>query len=32
VDDAFINVEGAMKTGLKGLYLPQGLFITDIRW
>jgi len=32
VDDAFINVEGAIKTGLKGLYLPPGLFITDIRW
>jgi glucose-1-phosphatase len=32
VDDAFINVEGAIKAGLKGLYLPPGLFITDIRW
>jgi HAD superfamily hydrolase (TIGR01509 family) len=32
VDDAFINVEGALKTGLKGLYLPAGFFITDIRW
>lgn len=32
VDDAIINVEAAMKTGLKGLYLPPGLFITDIRW
>jgi glucose-1-phosphatase len=32
VDDAFINVEGAIKTGLKGLYLPPGFFITDIRW
>jgi len=32
VDDAFINVEGALKTGLKGLYLPPGFFITDIRW
>ena len=32
VDDAFINVEGAIKTGLKGLYLPPGLFITDIKW
>ena len=30
VDDAFINVEGAIKTGLKGLYLPPGFFITDI--
>ena len=32
VDDAFINVEGALKTGLKGLYLPAGFYITDIRW
>jgi glucose-1-phosphatase len=32
VDDAFINVEGALKTGLKGLYMPPGFFITDIRW
>ena len=32
VDDALINVEGAIKVGLKGLYLPQGIFITDIRW
>jgi glucose-1-phosphatase len=32
VDDALINVEGAIKAGLKGLYLPPGIFITDIRW
>jgi len=32
VDDALMNVEGAIKAGLKGLYLPQGIFITDIRW
>jgi glucose-1-phosphatase len=32
VDDAFINVEGAIKTGLKGLYLPPGFYITDILW
>lgn len=32
VDDAFINVEGAIQAGLKGLYLPPGIFITDIRW
>jgi putative hydrolase of the HAD superfamily len=32
VDDALMNVEGAIKTGLKGLYLPPGLFITDIKW
>ncbi len=32
VDDALMNVEGAIKAGLKGLYLPPGVFITDIRW
>jgi glucose-1-phosphatase len=32
VDDAWINVEGAIRAGLKGLYLPPGFFITDIRW
>jgi len=32
IDDAFMNVEGAMKAGLKGLYLPQGMTINDIRW
>jgi putative hydrolase of the HAD superfamily len=32
VDDALMNVEGAIKAGLKGLYLPPGLFVTDIRW
>lgn len=32
VDDALINVEGAIKAGLKGLYLPPGVFITDIKW
>jgi len=32
VDDALMNVEGAIKAGLKGLYLPEGFFITDIRW
>jgi putative hydrolase of the HAD superfamily len=32
VDDALMNVEGAIKAGLKGLYLPPGMFITDIRW
>jgi glucose-1-phosphatase len=32
VDDALINVQGAIKAGLKGLYLPPGFFITDIRW
>ncbi len=30
VDDALMNVEGAIKAGLKGLYLPPGFFITDI--
>lgn len=32
VDDALINVEGAIKAGLKGLYLPPGFYITDIKW
>jgi FMN phosphatase YigB (HAD superfamily) len=32
VDDALINVEAAIKTGLKGLYLPEGVWITDIKW
>ena len=32
VDDALMNVEGAIKAGLKGLYLPPGIFITDILW
>jgi HAD superfamily hydrolase (TIGR01509 family) len=32
VDDALMNVEGAIKAGLKGLYLPPGFYITDIRW
>jgi putative hydrolase of the HAD superfamily len=32
VDDAWINVEGAIGVGLQGLYLPPSLSITDIRW
>ena len=32
VDDAFMNMEGAIKAGLKGLYLPPGMTINDIRW
>lgn len=32
IDDALVNVEGAIKTGLKGLYLPPGISITDIKW
>ena len=32
VDDAFMNVEGAIKAGLKGLYMPPGFYITDILW
>jgi HAD superfamily hydrolase (TIGR01509 family) len=32
VDDALMNVEGAIKAGLNGLYLPPGFYITDIRW
>jgi len=27
-----MNVEGAIKAGLKGLYLPPGVYITDIKW
>jgi glucose-1-phosphatase len=32
VDDALLNVEGAIRAGLRGLYLPPGIFITDIKW
>ncbi|HEY4153834.1 MAG TPA: HAD family phosphatase [Puia sp.] len=32
VDDSFMNVEGAIKAGLKGLFLPRGMTINDIRW
>ncbi len=32
VDDAWINIQGAIEAGLKGLYLPQGITITDIKW
>ena len=32
VDDAFINAEGAIKAGLKAIYLPPGFYITDIKW
>jgi glucose-1-phosphatase len=32
VDDALMNVEGAIKAGLKGLYLPPGFYVTDIKW
>ena len=32
VDDALMNVEGAIKAGLKGLYMPPGFYITDIKW
>jgi FMN phosphatase YigB (HAD superfamily) len=32
VDDALINVEGAIKAGLKAIYLPAGFYITDIKW
>ena len=32
LDDALMNVEAAIKTGLKGLYMPPGFYITDIRW
>jgi FMN phosphatase YigB (HAD superfamily) len=32
VDDALINVEGAIRAGLKAIYLPPGFYITDIKW
>ena len=32
IDDALVNVEGAIKAGLKGLYLPDGISITDLKW
>jgi HAD superfamily hydrolase (TIGR01509 family) len=32
VDDALINVEGAEKAGLKGLYLRPGTTIIDFQW
>ena len=32
VDDAYINVEGAIRAGLQGLYLPPAMSINDIHW
>jgi putative hydrolase of the HAD superfamily len=32
VDDALVNVEGAEKAGLKGLFLRPGTSITDFQW
>lgn len=32
VDDALINVEGAERAGLKGLFLRPGTAITDFQW
>jgi glucose-1-phosphatase len=32
VDDALVNVEGAVRAGLLGLYLPAGMSIVDIKW
>jgi putative hydrolase of the HAD superfamily len=32
VDDALINVEGAEKAGLKGLFLRPGTTIMDFQW
>jgi HAD superfamily hydrolase (TIGR01509 family) len=32
VDDALINVEGAIAAGLRGLYLQPGMSIMDIDW
>ncbi|MDP4129390.1 MAG: HAD family phosphatase [Bacteroidota bacterium] len=32
VDDGYINVEGAIRAGLQGLYLPPAMSINDIHW
>jgi HAD superfamily hydrolase (TIGR01509 family) len=32
VDDAFINIQGAIDAGLQGLYLPSSISIMDIKW
>lgn len=32
VDDALINIEGAEKAGLRGLFLKPGMTITDVEW
>jgi FMN phosphatase YigB (HAD superfamily) len=32
VDDALINIEGAEKAGLQGLFLKPGMTITDVEW
>jgi len=32
VDDAFINIQGAIDAGLQGLYLPPSISIMDIKW
>ena len=32
VDDAFVNIQGAIHSGLQGLYLPPSISIMDINW
>jgi len=32
VDDAVINVEGAEKVGLRGLFLRPGVSLMDFQW
>ena len=32
VDDALVNVEGAKRAGLKGLYLRPGITLMDFLW
>ena len=32
VDDALVNVEGAVKSGIQGLYLPPAMTVLDINW
>lgn len=32
VDDAFVNIQGAISAGLQGLYLPPSISIMDIKW
>jgi glucose-1-phosphatase len=32
VDDAFVNIQGAINAGLQGLYLPPSISIMDIKW
>jgi putative hydrolase of the HAD superfamily len=32
VDDAKVNVEGAERAGLRGLFLPPGITLMDFQW